>query len=814
LEPYQRVLLAKVVQDLRRRRRTSGRGLRPERPPLRLSPWAATELTQMLDLTEQEHYCPEPDEMLDLELIRYSLATAEEAIIERPRTGPASVCREALVDLTSLGAVRKLELKRVRAGQARSLTEEVRQRLVTLAISDCQGLKPKTDLSLNGLTSSPAWPHLTHLSISRCKLTSLPVTMAAHMPKLEVLDVAFNAFTYLPGVAYMANLRRLDAGYNHLTCVPSFHGQAGRSLQALSLANNRLPSLEGIGAASALRVLDVSFNVLIEHVDLGHVCLLSRLVRLETGGNAAARSVSHREDTLAYVHPEVDIGVFSLDGKRLTDSEAFMVGLARVVPARPAHPPRHPRELERSLAAPADDDGAASSSVVSSVAVGGARPKVRTSRRGRRVREAKIHDPEVAQTNEERQAILAKKVFQPESAADEQADHLEAKRKIEALRADYGEHNWLQGQAGDSVQRALGLPEEGRLTSELIAARISEAQAREERLSKYVAEQRPERELEREERAPSVEVLQEDPVQNVEPALPSATASSSALVSEGTADGSNEMQTSFYALYGGREESPEKDEDEGALLVVPVTLDDLEMSLVVVGDFVREKKADSGLIVNQWFLHHLDVCDVLKKEDNHGLVVALEFLDSRSGVRTKRKYAMSAENARKLADLTRPVLEAQRRHALRLGAMQCLRCSAQFTEDSNKSETLLYFLFADPCLIGDQHFCPLCGSAMVIRLEATPVPTATNGAHKEMSSSVSSLNEDSFKQNMKNTSTPHKKNGERDAENEGKKPKSCLFWEVTYWRWEFRMLAYRISSICCRPQIAAALELLPHPKGC
>jgi len=25
---------------------------------------------------------------------------------------------------------------------------------------------------------------------------------------------------------------------------------------------------------------------------------------------------------------------------------------------------------------------------------------------------------------------------------------------------------------------------------------------------------------------------------------------------------------------------------------------------------------------------------------------------------------------------------------------------------------------------------------------------------------------------------------------------------------------YRISSICCRTQIAAALKLLPHPKGC
>ncbi len=97
--------------------------------------------------------------------------------------------------------------------------------------------------------------------------------------------------------------------------------------------------------------------------------------------------------------------------------------------------------------------------------------------------------------------------------------------------------------------------------------------------------------------------------------------------------------------------------------------------LRVHGDYVQEESLE-GVLRHQWYVHSLEVCELLSD-----CVVAVEFgPGSGSKSRASRLYQMnSSEDADALLEVARPVLEAQARHALRLGVLQCIKCQAQFS---------------------------------------------------------------------------------------------------------------------------------------
>ncbi len=102
------------------------------------------------------------------------------------------------------------------------------------------------------------------------------------------------------------------------------------------------------------------------------------------------------------------------------------------------------------------------------------------------------------------------------------------------------------------------------------------------------------------------------------------------------------------------------------------------------GDFVQEE-SEAGLMLRHWFLHCLEVCEVSRREEGRAKV-SLEFGGAGVGGRDGRRYSMSEADAEILAQVSRPILEALARHALRLGALQCVKCQTEFTHEGNPSK--------------------------------------------------------------------------------------------------------------------------------
>ena len=107
-------------------------------------------------------------------------------------------------------------------------------------------------------------------------------------------------------------------------------------------------------------------------------------------------------------------------------------------------------------------------------------------------------------------------------------------------------------------------------------------------------------------------------------------------------------------------------------------------TIKIDGDYVREVMP-SGRVLEQWFLHCLEVCEPVIKdegEEDGRVALAVEFNSIRSkGSHDKRVYFMEREDADRMQEVARPVLEALARHTLRLGALQCVKCQTEFTND-------------------------------------------------------------------------------------------------------------------------------------
>ena len=121
-----------------------------------------------------------------------------------------------------------------------------------------------------------------------------------------------------------------------------------------------------------------------------------------------------------------------------------------------------------------------------------------------------------------------------------------------------------------------------------------------------------------------------------------------------------------------------------------------QMVLRIDGDYVQEETT-SGMVMEQWFLHCLEVCEVKKhtteadeEDGDRRAEVILEFNTSKSkspSSRCRKEYLMAESDALRLQEIASPVLDALERHTLRLGALQCVKCQTEFTHDGYMGES-------------------------------------------------------------------------------------------------------------------------------
>ncbi len=221
--------------------------------------------------------------------------------------------------------------------------------------------------------------------------------------------------------------------------------------------------------------------------------------------------------------------------------------------------------------------------------------------------------------------------------------------------------------------------------------------------------------------------------------------------------------------------------------------------LKIDGNYVQEL-APSGRVMEQWFLHCLEVCEVGSRGADGKVSLSLEFNSTRSrGARYTRLYFADEETAEKLQEVARPILEALARHALRLGALQCVKCQTEFTHDGyvgkvvvctkrqtgklgyceerrlvSTSAARLDTLSLDVRAGDGAHSCPNCKSSMVIALETTPMPVAkrlsppSETAKEDTAALSGSLGEEAFRINVKDCSTPQKETTARNSKEPSK----------------------------------------------
>lgn len=96
---------------------------------------------------------------------------------------------------------------------------------------------------------------------SRNRLRALPQQMLQAMPRLVVLNMAYNSLKALPAGLTISSLSVLDLSFNKLAVLPAELGQLVPGLQQLYLANNYLKQLpESLGQITGLQDLFLSEN--------------------------------------------------------------------------------------------------------------------------------------------------------------------------------------------------------------------------------------------------------------------------------------------------------------------------------------------------------------------------------------------------------------------------------------------------------------------------------------------------------------------------------------------------------------------------
>jgi internalin A len=143
------------------------------------------------------------------------------------------------------------------------------------------------DLSENRLERLPesigSLSRLIEVSFYANRLTEVPDAIFA-LKRLERLDLSTNQLSALPLPAdcRYSRLRALDVSYNRLTGISDGMKRL-HALRILSLAGNRLVSLQGLEGLVLLEELDVSNNELQSAVPT--LCRLPRLRRLDISKN-------------------------------------------------------------------------------------------------------------------------------------------------------------------------------------------------------------------------------------------------------------------------------------------------------------------------------------------------------------------------------------------------------------------------------------------------------------------------------------------------------------------------------------------------
>ncbi|XP_031832146.1 uncharacterized protein LOC116426790 isoform X2 [Nomia melanderi] len=615
------------------------------------------------------------------------------------------------VDIAKFRHLKYLELKKINIKSVKGL-QRIRGQLESIICAGREGVCSVRQLLVScggddGIGF--VWSSLKHLALPYNALKQLDTSMEL-APWLQIIDLSHNLITSADELSCLPNLKYVNLGYNKLEAIPTFNKAASHSLQVLVLKNNYIEKLNGLQNLECLTELDLSFNCLMDHSTLWVLEKMSTLLRISLEGNPLSYHPKHRLLCIKYLHSYLSDSKFVLDCLPLSKSEKQIITDNRSFKIKSEQ--SAPNELLISVHSSMNSSSLSASTNTSTFSVDGAGISTEANLEksfSKSVKKSSVKEAVIAEDEQGKKKVESDVCT---SYLETSKLHLETKKQILELRKKFNEENWLSSYAGTFVQ---DMGAQSFSCSSLIPdSAVKSLEGTNIILNNQDSMFHLIKNTETDVIEDTVRSINENNESNDAKEVHNEI-SNEENVSELS---SNEIADNFL-----QSESPyDPEEETGDLYLVQKKKNDHELEelfLIITTDDIKERDSVSGKLKNSWSTSSVLSCVLGRSEP---VTVDIIFDTSREN-RQNRRYFVEPEDAKKIVTT---VGERMKKRAISLKVFKCMKCSTQFSQDTE------YVTSLSTSISGTKQLkCPTCESTLVIETDELSTLDAENDLTKD-----------------------------------------------------------------------------------
>ncbi|KAJ8664256.1 hypothetical protein QAD02_005918 [Eretmocerus hayati] len=617
-----------------------------------------------------------------------------------------------IVDITKFRHLKYLELHKVPIEMVKGL-QGVRGQLECIICSGGRGIN-----NIHGLLATCGadkgagfiWGSLHRLALPYNGLQKLDNSLE-YAPWLETLDLSHNAISRASELEYLPNLRNINLGYNNLEVVPLFNKTSYHTLQKLILKNNYIDNLNGLQRLECLTELDLSHNCLMDHAALWPLETMSMLIWICLDGNPLSYHPRHRLHTMKYLHPALSDGKFILDDRPLDKSEKLFVSENRVSMMRRAR--MHHDSFSSTLTSSTQQDNSVVSDIIAP-STSDSLTKFQPGKRRKNMQEAIIDEDG---ESDWQHLSKPKPSLISSSYLDSSLEHLETKREILALRAKYGEENWLSAHhSAARVQSLMGIEHDATGTSPVALLSSSFSDDKDHAIGAAA-----------DDTACISPILPIAPVQLPRVAIGAISGDDSKtperilkddideeiVVELDPEDDTEETVTLKAESQEVLELSYDPDEEKGDLYLVQKKNNRAELEdifLVITPEDIKERDFMNGKIKFRWATNTVLSCVL-----GRGTPTTVDItFDTTRKDREARTYIVELSEAKKIVQTLNETIKTQ---PMVFKVFKCMKCATHFSQDADNNIVTSQSAGVPPK-------CPACKSGLVIQTDELSTPSS------------------------------------------------------------------------------------------
>lgn len=674
----------------------------------------------------------------------------------------------SVVDITRFVNLRYIELIHIKLQNVKGIQALRPQLELLICTSSTDSFE---DVLAGDSNSLQVWEELRTVDLSNNKIEDILGNKTfISTPWIQHLDLSMNKLTYVGGsLDYLNNLKYLNLSYNQLDSLPFLSHESSKKLEILLLCHNLIEDISGIWIFSNLNKLDLSYNLLDDHVNLTSLSELKKLQWLSLVGSPLSYHRYHRTYTCACLSKAIPVQSIILDNKKLSSNEIKVLGTRggrtiqpssyKAISRRESENRRYRRTASTSSSVnsyntvisanvhqpgntgknePLGDAGSTCENSAASTSgtqnedklfAGNPSMSRSLSSSGRKM--PKIREAVILDVDEVAKAPSPL----PQPLGND--EHLEMKKEVEELRQRYGEDHWLHSHAGSFVQDLLGFqktPRSSSILSEMTSSQVSlkEENQLQSKLNDIKDNQMPSND----EGKSNVErISQSNDVSPTKSGSGVDSSSSAFSPDYHGSDNSGQMLTSgdenntFGNVFSNQkridelstevvagastvdegyddEEDDVEDPDLCPWLVQKVLPGKLEEVFIFLKDKeILEKNPLNNRTLVRWGLSTLLSCEKISAQPP---TVQLTFDTVRRNC-DKRIYIMEPAESQELLQRLGEVLESRPLSAMNQFMFKCMKCSSLF---SRELKTTIINLVG-----GFDLTCEVCGSTLVAKID-------------------------------------------------------------------------------------------------